>query len=126
MSSLGKHMAKESIWPVPPHVMTGRVSEALVRGPSLPTSRAPAGCFLPEYAFQCCLQVKDEREQLRQTQEDRTQAQDVLKLPLGNVVTSPQEKEAWEPSHKEATMELLRVKDRAIELERSVSGPPLS
>ncbi|XP_013202182.2 protein Daple isoform X1 [Microtus ochrogaster] len=63
--------------------------------------------------------VKDEREQLRQTQEDRTQAQDVLKLPMGKVVTSPQEKEAWEPSHKEATMELLRVKDRAIELERS-------
>lgn len=26
-------------------------------------------------------------------------------------------------AHQEATMELLRVKDRAIELERSVSGP---
>lgn len=119
-------MAEESIWPVPPQVMSRWVSEALVRGPSLPTSGAPAGCFLPESAFQCCLQVKDEREQLRQTQEDRTQAQDVLKLPTGKVVTSPQEKEAWEPSHKEATMELLRVKDRAIELERSVSGPPLN
>ncbi|XP_016834849.1 protein Daple isoform X1 [Cricetulus griseus] len=63
--------------------------------------------------------VKDEREQLRQTQEDRTQAQKVLKHPDGKVVASHQEKEAWEPGHKEATMELLRVKDRAIELERS-------
>ncbi|XP_052594750.1 protein Daple [Peromyscus californicus insignis] len=63
--------------------------------------------------------VKDEREQLRQTQEDRTQAQNMLKHPAGKVVSSHQEKEAWEPSHKEATMELLRVKDRAIELERS-------
>ncbi|KAL6064743.1 hypothetical protein STEG23_024825, partial [Scotinomys teguina] len=63
--------------------------------------------------------VKDEREQLRQTQEDRTQAQNMLKHPACKVVSSHQEKEAWEPSHKEATMELLRVKDRAIELERS-------
>lgn len=80
--------------------------------------------ILPESASQCRLQVKDEREQLRQTQEDRTQAQNMLKHPAGKVVSSPQEKEAWEPSHKEATMELLRVKDRAIELERSVSGLP--
>nr|XP_051682088.1 protein Daple isoform X2 [Oryctolagus cuniculus] len=29
------------------------------------------------------------------------------------------EEEAWGPSHKEATLELLRVKDRAIELERN-------
>ncbi|KAL1790173.1 Daple isoform X1 [Sigmodon hispidus] len=63
--------------------------------------------------------VKDECEHLRQTQEDRTQAQNMLKHPSGKAVTSHQEKEAWEPSHKEATMELLRVKDRAIELERS-------
>ncbi|CAH6849102.1 Ccdc88c [Phodopus roborovskii] len=63
--------------------------------------------------------VKDEREQLRQTQEDRAQAQKALKHPEDEVGTSHQEKEAWEPSHKEATMELLRVKDRAIELERS-------
>ncbi|XP_051006499.1 protein Daple [Acomys russatus] len=62
--------------------------------------------------------VKEEREQLRQTQEDGTQAQKVLKHPAGKVVTGHHE-EAWGPSHKEATMELLRVKDRAIELERS-------
>lgn len=35
-----------------------------------------------------------------------------------------QGKESWGPSHKEATMELLRVNDRAIELERNVSGLP--
>ncbi|XP_040598557.1 protein Daple isoform X2 [Mesocricetus auratus] len=63
--------------------------------------------------------VKDEREQLRQTLEDRTQAQKLLKPPTDKVVASHQEKEAWEPGHKEATMELLRVKDRAIELERN-------
>ncbi|XP_055448904.1 protein Daple isoform X1 [Psammomys obesus] len=63
--------------------------------------------------------VKEEQEQLRQTQEDGTKAQSLLKHPAGKVVTSHQEKEGWGPSHKEATMELLRVKDRAIELERS-------
>lgn len=82
------------------------------------------GSFLPESAFQPCLQVKREREQLRQTQEDGTQAQNMLQYPPSKV-TSHQEKEAWEPSYKEATVELLRVKDRAIELERSVSGLPV-
>lgn len=92
---------------------------------SLPTtSEAPAGSFLPKSAFPHCLQVKKEREQLRQTQEDGTQAQSMLKPPPAKVI-SHQEKEAWGPSHKEATMELLRVKDRAIELERSVSGLPV-
>lgn len=62
--------------------------------------------------------IKKEHEQLRQTQEGGDKAQNALKRPPGKV-TSHQEKEAWEPSHKEATMELLRVKDRAIELERS-------
>lgn len=62
--------------------------------------------------------VKKECEQLRKTQEDGTQVQNVQKH-APDKVTSHQEKEAWGPSHKEATMELLRVKDRAIELERS-------
>ncbi|XP_052041203.1 protein Daple isoform X2 [Apodemus sylvaticus] len=57
--------------------------------------------------------IKKDREQLRQTLEDGAQKHPPAK------VTSHQEKEAWGPSHKEATMELLRVKDRAIELERS-------
>lgn len=92
---------------------------------SLPT-QAWGSCMAPsppESAFQHGLQVKKEHEQLRQTQEDGAQAQNALKHPPGKV-TSHQEKEAWGPSHKEATMELLRVKDRAIELERSVSGLP--
>ncbi|XP_017650737.1 protein Daple isoform X2 [Nannospalax galili] len=64
--------------------------------------------------------MKEEREQqLRQTQEDGEQAQNLLKHPVAKLVTSHQEEVAWGPSHKEATMELLRVKDRAIELERS-------
>lgn len=80
--------------------------------------------YLPESAFQHGLQVKKECEQLRKTQEDGTQVQNVQKH-APDKVTSHQEKEAWGPSHKEATMELLRVKDRAIELERSVSGLPV-
>uniref|UniRef100_A0A0P6K391 Protein Daple n=1 Tax=Heterocephalus glaber TaxID=10181 RepID=A0A0P6K391_HETGA len=63
--------------------------------------------------------VKDERDRLRQTQEEATHVQNSFKCPLGTSVPSPQEKEAWGPGHKEATMELLRVKDRAIELERN-------
>ncbi|XP_063097226.1 protein Daple isoform X3 [Cavia porcellus] len=62
--------------------------------------------------------VKEERDQLRKTQEEAAHMQNSLKRPLGTSVTSPQE-EAWGPGHKEATMELLRVKDRAIELERN-------
>ncbi|XP_033622654.1 protein Daple isoform X2 [Fukomys damarensis] len=63
--------------------------------------------------------VKEEQDRLRQTQEEATHVQNSLKRPLGTSVTSHQEKEAWGPGHKEATMELLRVKDRAIELERN-------
>uniref|UniRef100_A0A8C6EXW3 Coiled-coil domain containing 88C n=1 Tax=Marmota marmota marmota TaxID=9994 RepID=A0A8C6EXW3_MARMA len=62
--------------------------------------------------------VKEECEQLRQTQEHGPQAQNSLRHPVGKAVASHQE-EAWGPSQQEATMELLRVKDRAIELERN-------
>uniref|UniRef100_A0A8D2CUS7 Coiled-coil domain containing 88C n=1 Tax=Sciurus vulgaris TaxID=55149 RepID=A0A8D2CUS7_SCIVU len=62
--------------------------------------------------------VKEERERLRQTQEDGTHAQNAPWHPVGKAA-SHQEKEAWGPSQQEATMELLRVKDRAIELERN-------
>lgn len=48
--------------------------------------------------------------------------QNSFKHPAGKTAASHQGKEAWGPGHKEATMELLRVKDRAIELERNVSG----
>uniref|UniRef100_A0A287D084 Coiled-coil domain containing 88C n=1 Tax=Ictidomys tridecemlineatus TaxID=43179 RepID=A0A287D084_ICTTR len=62
--------------------------------------------------------VKEECEQLRQTQEHGPQAQNSLRHPVGKAVAGHQE-EAWGPSQQEATMELLRVKDRAIELERN-------
>nr|XP_020039823.1 protein Daple [Castor canadensis] len=63
--------------------------------------------------------VKEECELLRRTQEDGTHSQNSLKHPAGKSLTSHQQKEAWGLSQQEATMELLRLKDRAIELERN-------
>lgn len=57
----------------------------------------------------CHSQVRKECQLLRQQQEEGTRLQDPLQPALA-------------AAHQEATMELLRVKDRAIELERSVSG----
>ncbi|XP_051682089.2 protein Daple isoform X3 [Oryctolagus cuniculus] len=54
--------------------------------------------------------LKEECEALRQASEAGTALQGASRH---------MEKEAWGPSHKEATLELLRVKDRAIELERN-------
>ncbi|XP_062037231.1 LOW QUALITY PROTEIN: protein Daple [Lepus europaeus] len=54
--------------------------------------------------------LKKECEALRQASEAGTPLQGASRHV---------EKEAWGPSHKEATLELLRVKDRAIELERN-------
>ncbi|XP_036171529.1 protein Daple [Myotis myotis] len=64
------------------------------------------------------LQVLKECELLRQSQEGK-HLQNSLRHPAGTSAAEHQEKEGWGPSHKEATMELLRVKDRAIELERN-------
>ncbi|XP_062974032.1 protein Daple [Elgaria multicarinata webbii] len=58
-------------------------------------------------------------EVLKQKQEDGMHVQDSLKQPIENFVSSHQTKEKWEKGHKEATMELLKVKDRAIDLERN-------
>ncbi|KAI4573076.1 hypothetical protein MJG53_012914 [Ovis ammon polii x Ovis aries] len=63
--------------------------------------------------------LKKECEVLKQSQEGGTQAQNSFKHPMGTSVEGHPGKEPWVPSHKEATMELLRVKDRAIELERN-------
>lgn len=68
-----------------------------------------------------CPQLK-ESELLRQSREGK-HLQNSLRHPAGTSA-GHQEKEGWGPSHKEATMELLRVKDRAIELERNVSRCP--
>lgn len=62
------------------------------------------------------LQLRKECEVFRRASEDGPSPLNTLKPVV--------EKEAWAPGHKEATLELLRVKDRAIELERNVSGQP--
>ncbi|XP_064342275.1 protein Daple isoform X3 [Camelus dromedarius] len=63
--------------------------------------------------------LKKECEILRQNQEEGKHAQNSFRHPVGALATGHPGKESWGPSHKEATMELLRVKDRAIELERN-------
>ncbi|XP_006925590.1 protein Daple [Pteropus alecto] len=62
--------------------------------------------------------LQKECESLRQNQEEGKHLQNSVKQPVGTLVAGHQGRESWGPSHKEATMELLRVKDRAIELER--------
>ncbi|XP_004376722.1 protein Daple isoform X3 [Trichechus manatus latirostris] len=63
--------------------------------------------------------VKKECELLRQNQDEDKHLHNSFKHPVGKLAASHQGQETWGPSHKEATMELLRVKDRAIELERN-------
>ncbi|XP_023986873.2 protein Daple, partial [Physeter macrocephalus] len=63
--------------------------------------------------------LKKECEILRKNQEEGKQVQNSFKHPVGPLVEGHPGKEHWGPSPKEATMELLRVKDRAIELERN-------
>ncbi|XP_036986112.2 protein Daple [Artibeus jamaicensis] len=63
--------------------------------------------------------LQQECEVLRRNQEEGKHLQNSLKHPAGTLGAAHQGKESWGPSHKEATMELLRVKDRAIELERN-------
>uniref|UniRef100_A0A670HMH3 Coiled-coil domain containing 88C n=1 Tax=Podarcis muralis TaxID=64176 RepID=A0A670HMH3_PODMU len=62
-------------------------------------------------------QLQNELNTLKQ--EDGILLQNSLKQPNENLVSCHQTKEKWEKGHKEATMELLKVKDRAIELERN-------
>ena len=97
------------VWAVP-----WPLTRALSRASSCPT---PAS-VLP------CPQLQQECETLRRSQEEGKHLQNTLKHPAGTLVAGHQGKESWGPSHKEATMELLRVKDRAIELERNVSWLP--
>lgn len=63
------------------------------------------------------LQMRKNFEGLRQAQKDETHVQNSS---TENFVSSLPAKEKWEKCHREATMELLKVKDRAIELERNV------
>ncbi|KAG8514281.1 Protein Daple [Galemys pyrenaicus] len=61
--------------------------------------------------------LQKECEALRQSQEEGEPLQNSVSIP--GAALGPQGAKSWEPGHKEATMELLRVKDRAIELERN-------
>ncbi|XP_060119316.1 protein Daple isoform X2 [Heteronotia binoei] len=62
--------------------------------------------------------VRRDFEDLKQNKKDEMHVLNSLKPPSENV-SSHQAKEKWEMLHKDATLELLKVKDRAIELERS-------
>lgn len=80
---------------------------------------APASSRPPCASVLLCPQLKE-----GELPREGTHPQNSRRHPAGTSVAGRQEKEGWGPSHKEATMELLRVKDRAIELERNVSRCP--
>ncbi|KAM9146935.1 protein Daple isoform 1-T1 [Pangshura tecta] len=63
--------------------------------------------------------IKKDFEVLKQSQEDGQCVKNSLKSPAERLVSNHQMKEKWEMGHRETTMELLKVKDRAIELERN-------
>uniref|UniRef100_A0A8C4VWV4 Uncharacterized protein n=1 Tax=Gopherus evgoodei TaxID=1825980 RepID=A0A8C4VWV4_9SAUR len=69
--------------------------------------------------------IKKDFEVLKQSQEDGQCMKNSLKSPAEKLVSN-QMKEKWETGHRETTMELLKVKDRAIELERNVENSTLS
>ena len=98
--------AEAGAWRV--HASVGR-RHGLVQG-------APAGPLPSPSPLSLFPQLKKECEILKQSQEGGTQAQNSFKHPMGTSVEGHPGKEPWAPIHKEATMELLRVKDRAIEL----------
>lgn len=64
------------------------------------------------------LQVKKDFDALKQTQQDGQYAQKSLRYSAEKLIPM---NEKLETGHREATMELLKLKDRAIELERNVS-----
>lgn len=65
----------------------------------------------------CALQVKKNYEALRQREEEERMVQS--SPPRGG--EDPQAVSKWEKESHEATRELLKVKDRLIEVERNVS-----
>lgn len=109
---------------LPPGAEAGawRVHSSVRRGHGLVRGGPLAGPLPPPSPLSLFPQLKKECEILKQSQEVGTQAQNSFKHPMGTSVEGHPGKEPWAPIHKEATMELLRVKDRAIELERNVSG----
>lgn len=69
----------------------------------------------------CALQVKKNYEALRQREEEERMVQS--SPPRGG--EEPQAVSKWEKESHEATRELLKVKDRLIEVERNVSQADL-
>ncbi|XP_053801567.1 protein Daple isoform X3 [Vidua chalybeata] len=63
--------------------------------------------------------VKKDFDALKQTQQDGQYAQKPLKNSAENLIANQQMNEKLETGHQEATTELLKLKDRAIELERN-------
>lgn len=66
-------------------------------------------------------QVKKDFDALKQTQQDGQCAQKSLRYSAEELIPNHQMTEKLEMGHQGATMELLKLKDRAIELERNVS-----
>uniref|UniRef100_A0A8C0BCD6 Protein Daple n=1 Tax=Buteo japonicus TaxID=224669 RepID=A0A8C0BCD6_9AVES len=70
--------------------------------------------------------VKKDFDALKQTQQDGQYAQKSLRYSAEKLIPNHQMNEKLETGHREATMELLKLKDRAIELERNVENSTLS
>lgn len=65
--------------------------------------------------------MKKDFDALKQSQQDGQYAQKSLRYSAEKLIPNHQMNEKLETGHREATMELLKLKDRAIELERNVS-----
>lgn len=65
--------------------------------------------------------MKKDFDALKQTQQDGQYAQKSLRNSAEKLIPNQQMNEKLEMGHQEATTELLKLKDRAIELERNVS-----
>ncbi|KAM7108644.1 protein Daple isoform 1-T1 [Ciconia maguari] len=63
--------------------------------------------------------VKKDFDALKQTQQDGQYAQKSVRYSAEKLIPNHQMSEKLETGHREATMELLKLKDRAIELERN-------
>uniref|UniRef100_A0A8C3LV89 Coiled-coil domain containing 88C n=1 Tax=Chrysolophus pictus TaxID=9089 RepID=A0A8C3LV89_CHRPC len=63
--------------------------------------------------------IKKDFDALKQNQQDGQQAQNSLKYSTEKFIPNHQMNEKLDTGHREATMELLKLKDRAIELERN-------
>lgn len=65
------------------------------------------------------VQVKKNLEALKQRQEEEAAHSEISQLTLGQARSIPG-KEKWETEQREATAELLKLKDRLIDVEKNV------